>query len=106
MASNPVLTRLVGDRDRELEKIDEILGTIEDEERDLSDAESELIGRHRNRLEELEPQIVRLVELEEVKERSVDARSILLRPASNGNGHDRAGGRGACGTGAHLPISW
>ena len=89
MASNPVLSRLVGDRDRELEKIDEILGAVEDEERDLSDAESELIGRHRNRLEELEPQIVRLVELEEVKERSVDARSLLLRP-SNGNGNGQA----------------
>jgi HK97 family phage major capsid protein len=77
---NAVLQRLVSEREQVNEAIDSILGAAESEERDPSDSERELITRQRARLEELEPQIGELLDLEEARERARDARTVLTRP--------------------------
>ena len=76
---NKVLERMAADRDRTNETIDEILASIEADDRDPSDAERSLISRHRTRLEELEPQIVEQVELEERRHASRDVHEVLTR---------------------------
>jgi HK97 family phage major capsid protein len=76
---NAVLQRLVDERERVNETINEVLDRVETEERDQTDAERELIGRNRDRLGELEPQIVELVDLEERRAESRDARAVLQR---------------------------
>jgi len=78
---NAVLQRLVDERERANETINEVLDRVEAEERDPTDAERELIARHRDRLTELEPQIVELVDLEERRADSRDARAVLQRVA-------------------------
>jgi HK97 family phage major capsid protein len=78
---NAVLQRLVDERERVNETINEVLDRVETEERDPTDAERELIGRNRDRLGELEPQIVDLVDLEERRADSRDARAVLQRAA-------------------------
>lgn len=77
---NAVLQRLVNEREQVNEAIDSILTSAESEERDPSDSERELITRQRGRLEELEPQIGELLDLEEARERARDARAMLTRP--------------------------
>ena len=77
-ASNPVLTRLADERDRVHEQIDQVLAGAEAEERDPSEAERELLARQKRRLEELEPQIVQLVDIEETRRDAKEAR-VLVR---------------------------
>ena len=69
-----VLTRLSEERDRLHTQIDEVLDGAGQEDRDPSEAEKDLLARHKARLDQLEPQIVQLVELEE---RRRDARSAV-----------------------------
>ena len=52
----------------ERENIDRILDRANDEERDPSESERELIDRYRDRLQQLEPQIGELLDLEETRE--------------------------------------
>jgi HK97 family phage major capsid protein len=88
---NPVLQRLVDERSRLHENIDTLLGSIAEEERDPTDSERELLNRHRERLEALEPQVVDLVELEERRSSSRDARAALTtRAGSNEDDNDRS----------------
>ena len=91
--ANRVLERMAAERDRTNETIDEILASIEVDDRDPSDAERALINRHRDRLEELEPQIVEQVELEERRNSSRDVHAVLNRAArvvdDGGNGQRR-----------------
>jgi HK97 family phage major capsid protein len=79
VGQNPVLQRLVDERSQTNENIDRILDQANDEERDPSDSERELITRYRTRLTELEPQIGELLDLEETREQARDARSALSR---------------------------
>jgi HK97 family phage major capsid protein len=79
--SNAVLQRLVSERQQANEAIDKVLDQTNEEERDPSDSERELIGRYRSRLQELEPQIVELLELEETRGAAADARAALERQA-------------------------
>jgi len=74
---NQVLTRLVGERERVSQTIDDVLATVQEEERDPTESERELLQRNRGRLSELEPQIVELVEIEEQRAASRDARSFI-----------------------------
>ena len=83
---NQVLERLVHEREQNHEAIEHVLSAVQEEERDPSEAERELIQRHRSRLEALEPQIVELVELEEQRGASRDARAVLERRGSDGEG--------------------
>jgi HK97 family phage major capsid protein len=76
-----VLARLVDERDRVNQEIDDILGGVEAEQRDPSDAERALLTRQRARLAELEPQIVTMVELEEQRAAARDAHQVLDRAA-------------------------
>lgn len=78
---NAVLQRLVNERTSVNENIDRLLAIAEDEERDPTDSERELITRQRGRLEELEPQIGELLDLEEARSSARDARAHLSRPA-------------------------
>ena len=94
---NKVLERMAAERDRTNETIDEILASIEADDRDPSDAERSLIARHRTRLDELEPQIVEQVELEERRNDSRDVHEVLSRSSRavaevNGNGDRPRGG--------------
>jgi len=57
--------------------VDELLAAVEAEERDPSDAERDLLKRQKARLDELEPQIVQLVEMEERRNSSRDARALV-----------------------------
>ena len=75
--ANPVLSRLVADRDRVSETIDDVLGKIAKDERDPTDSERELLTRNRERLSQIEPQIVELVDLEEQRAAARDARGVL-----------------------------
>jgi len=80
---NAVLQRLVDERERVNETINEVLDRVESEDRDPNEAERELIGRNRDRLGELEPQIGELVDLEERRADSRDARAVLQRAADS-----------------------
>lgn len=88
--SNAVLQRLVNERETTNENIDRILGHAEEEERDPSESERELITRQRARLGELEPQIGELLDLEEARSSSRDARAHLTRPAPSATGETSA----------------
>ena len=81
---NAVLQRLVNERTSLNENIDKVLGIAEEEERDPSESERELITRHRERLTELEPLIGEVLDLEEARSSARDARAVLTRPAPNG----------------------
>jgi HK97 family phage major capsid protein len=76
---NEVLTRLVDERDRINENIDEVLGSIAADERDSSEAEKDLLVRLKARLDQIEPEIVQMVELEEQRRDARDARAIITR---------------------------
>lgn len=86
---NRTLERLVEERDQANRTIDEILGVVEEETRDPSDAERELLSRHRERLGELEGQISPLLDIEEQRAAARDARAVLVRagntPSPSGN---------------------
>jgi hypothetical protein len=77
--SNPVLQRLVDERTQTQENIDRILDRANEEERDPSDSERELINGHRDRLQQLEPMIGELLEVEETRGQARDARAALER---------------------------
>lgn len=83
---NAVLQRLVNEREQVNEAIDRVLDHAEEEERDPSESERDLITRQRQRLAELEPQIGELLDLEEARTQARDARAILSRPKPDGNG--------------------
>jgi HK97 family phage major capsid protein len=74
---NDVLQRLSDERERMHEAIDEVAASAAAEDRDLSDAERDLLARHRARLDQLEPQIVQLVEIEERRRDARDARALV-----------------------------
>lgn len=76
---NRTLERLVGEREACNGTIDEILAAVEEAERDPSEAERELLSRHRARLEELEPQIGELLDIEERRESAREVRGGLVR---------------------------
>lgn len=76
---NAVLERLATERDSLNSQIDDVLAAIETDGRDPSEAERELLTRQRNRLTELEPMIVELVEGEERRAQSRDTRTVLER---------------------------
>lgn len=65
-----MLDRLHEERTRAIEAVDEVTNAAEAQGRDLSDAELELIARHRVRVDdELDPQIERLEEIELARSR-------------------------------------
>ena len=90
---NPVLSRLVDERDRTSQTIDDVLEKIAKDDRDPTDSERELLTRNRERLSSLEPQIVELVDLEEQRAASLAASSSRTvpsrRPRSSGRSLDR-----------------
>lgn len=83
MPPNPVLQRLVTERTQANANIDAILDAANEEERDPTEAERQLISRHRDRLTELEPQIAELLDLEEQRTAARDA-SALVRSTPEG----------------------
>jgi HK97 family phage major capsid protein len=101
--SKAVLQRLVNEREQVNDGIDKILAHAEEEERDPSESERELITRQRSRLEELEPQIGELLDLEEARGRSRDARGILTRPAPSDGPADTPT-RAVAGGGEDEPV--
>ena len=78
---NAVLQRLVTEREQILETADQVSAAAEDEDRDLSAAEVDLIRRSRERADALDRQIAELLELEETRGRSQAARAALHRAA-------------------------
>jgi hypothetical protein len=76
---NAVLERLAAERDSINAQIDDVLHAIEDDGRDPSEAERELLTRQRQRLTDLEPQIALQLDIEETREQSRDARAVLER---------------------------
>jgi HK97 family phage major capsid protein len=67
----------VDERSRTSQTIDDVLEKIASDDRDPTDSERELLTRNRERLSSLEPQIVELVDLEEQRAASRDARGVL-----------------------------
>jgi len=83
---NAVLERLVRERDAALDAADAVLLSAEDEDRDPSTAELDLVRRNRERAGELDPQIAELLELEETRQRAGETRAAIHRasPPSGG----------------------
>jgi len=106
---NAVLQRLVDERGRIHENIDEILKRAEDDERDPSEAERELIRGLKQRADELEPQIGEILDFEETRANARDARKTLSRrretpegEGGEGNGNDNGGDDAEYRTFAHY----
>jgi hypothetical protein len=100
--ANRVLERMVAERERTDEQIDEVLATIEGEERDPSPAERELLARMRTRRAELEEQIGPLADMETERADSRDVHGVLARAARvtvtvDDSGNGNAGQQGAAG---------
>jgi HK97 family phage major capsid protein len=77
----PVLDRLLSERARLIESCDEIAAAAQEGERDLSDAELELITRQHSRIDtELDPQIDRLSQIDEIRERHVQRAQQIPEP--------------------------
>jgi HK97 family phage major capsid protein len=76
---NPVLTRLVEEREQLNESIDQVLSAANDEERDPSEAERDLLKRYRSELEKKEEQISGLADLEETREKARDVGKLVRR---------------------------
>jgi len=93
---NAVLQRLVDERTQRQENIDRILDRANDEERDPTESERELIGAERTRLTQLEPMIGELLEVEETRGAAADARAALRRrrETPEGEGGEGEGGDG------------
>jgi HK97 family phage major capsid protein len=89
MPRNVVLERMVDERDRAYEAIDDVLAAAEADEREPNDTERGVIQRHRTRIAELEPQIGELVDLEDSRDARRDARTTLQR-ARTSSGADRS----------------
>jgi len=93
---NVVLQRLVTEREQLLDTNDQILQRAEEEERDPSEAERELLRRNRERATQLEPQVEELLELEETRARSGEQRARITRaigaPAERTGGEVPAAG--------------
>lgn len=88
-APNAVLQRLVDERESVNRQIDDILKAVEDDERDPTDSENELLGRHRDRLKTLDDQINPMADLEEARGAGRDVRKLLSR--GNGDKADPSG---------------
>jgi hypothetical protein len=73
------LQKLAAERDSVNEAIDHVLDAANEDERDPSESERELIARYRSRLHEIEPQINELLDLEETRATARDARAALGR---------------------------
>lgn len=93
---NKVLQRLVSERTSVLEAIDQVLQAPEDDERDPSQSELDLVGRNKTRVDELNTQINALLEVEESRTASAEVRETLLRaaPPKPGEGDADGGGGG------------
>jgi len=85
---NAVLARLVSEREAAIASADDVLTSAEDEERDPSAAELDLVRRYRARAAELDEAIAPIVELEETRAASADTRAALNRatPPATGAG--------------------
>jgi HK97 family phage major capsid protein len=84
----------VTEREQTLDTIDQVLSQAEEEERDPSTSELELVRRNRERISELEPQITELLEVEETRQRASETHGVLLRAT---------GGRAPAGGAAPAP---
>ena len=95
---NAVLQRLVDERASRQENIDRILDRANEEERDPTESERELITKERMRIaSELDPMIGELLDVEETRGQARDARAALTRrretpeeppPDNGGDGDD------------------
>ena len=84
--TNPVLSRLIGERDSQVEFIDTLLGRVETEGRDLVDAERSNLSAARDRIREIDAQREPLEEFESL--RSVSGESTRLA-FGGGSGESR-----------------
>ncbi len=89
---NPVLVRLLGDRDTQIRFIDETLARVESESRDLVDAERNNLTAARDRIRELDEQIAPLEEFEQLRAAHRTSTSRYT-PSSGGAGDSRPAAR-------------
>ena len=100
---NAVLQRLVDERDETNRNIDRILDVTNDEDATRPRASVSSSFATRDRLQELEPQITELLDLEETRNSARDARGVLGRarredpPPDDGDGDGDEGGGGEQG---------
>lgn len=87
---NPVLARLIEQREQQETFIDELLGRVAAEERDLVDAERRNIEAARERLTELDAQIEPLEQFEATRAQHRSAAGTVRPPANAGNDSGRA----------------
>jgi len=85
------LERLADERDRVYEKMEDLKRVAEEEQRDLNDYELEHLNKYRERVDQLEAEIVLLSADLERAEGSRDV-SRLLREEEGGDGGDGGGG--------------
>ena len=103
MGMDEVLRRLTDERAKLHENIDEVLDGAAGEDRDPSEAEKDLLARHKARLDQLEPQITQLVDIEERRRDAKDASALVRRnfeKPPDGDGDDGDDGDtegGECG---------
>jgi len=74
---NAVLERLAHEREQTHEMIDAVLQRAAEADSDPTESERELLTRHRNRLAELEAQIVELADVEEQRQGARDVATLI-----------------------------
>lgn len=88
---NPVLDRLVEERAKQVELMDGLLQRVQEEKRDLVDAEKSNLTAIKERLTELDEQIKPLQEFEELRGAGVQAVRNHPTPSAEQRGEQRGG---------------
>lgn len=77
---NPVLARLADKRENVKARITDLMDSVEADERDLSEAEQDMLGRHKDELVKLDAQISDLADWEDAAAAGRDVRAIVAAP--------------------------
>lgn len=85
---NPVLVRLIGERDEQVRFVEQTLERVESEERDLVDAERNNLTAARERIRDLDAQIEPLEEFEQLRNAHRDT-GARYSSTGGGNGEPR-----------------
>lgn len=81
---NPVLDRLIEERGKQIELMDGLLARVQEENRDMVDAEQSNLSAIKERVTQLDAQIKPLQEFEELRGASVSAVRVHRTPAAEG----------------------
>ena len=83
---NPVLARLLAQRQEQIDFISHLLESVESEQRDLVEAERSNVAAARQRIEQLDAQIQPLEEFEAVRAAHTESVGVISTPGREGRG--------------------